>query len=42
VVGTRAIFPCWKYLNNLNITYKSFNIDIYQLNGVRFATQAKD
>jgi hypothetical protein len=41
MVETSAIFSRQQYLNNLNIIYKSFNIDIYQLYGVRFKTQAK-
>jgi hypothetical protein len=41
VIGTVAIFSRQQYLNNLNIIYKSFNIDICQLCGVGFETQAK-
>jgi len=41
VIETVAIFSYQQYLNNLNIIYESFNIDIYQLYGVRWRTKAK-
>ena len=40
MIGKRLIYAGLEYLNNLNIIYKSFNIDIYQLSDVSFRNKA--
>ncbi len=42
MVGKKLIYVGLKYLNNLNIIYKSFNIDIYQLPDVSFRITGKN
>lgn len=42
MIVRKLIYLGSKYLNNLNIIYKSFNIDIFQLPDVSFRSMGKN